>query len=560
MQKLKIYCTFILFNLLIVPSITAQQYLQSYQFQGHYTISQVETILTNFGVPTGLIVPEFEVDVYKIIYNTRNAQDTGNTIASGAIAVPSGITCPLPIAVYAHGTTSKRYDVPSYGSSELNIGIIMASMHGYVVDMPDYLGLGDSPGFHPYVHAKSEASASRDMIRASRELADSVNYNLNGQIVLAGYSQGGHAAMATFRELELNHPTEFTVTAAAPMSGPYDVSGVQAVSLTADAPYSTPGYLPYIILGYQEAYGNLYNSLSEVLKSPYDTLIPQYFDGTNSIGYINNQVPDTPKHMLDSAFLVDLLNNPNNPGRLALQDNDLYDWIPTAPLHMLGCNGDEQVTFLNAVVTYDTMTTLGASNVAKTDFGNFSHSGCVQFSLISGINFFNQYRDLLGGMQVSSTVIDASSGNNDGSINIAASNGTGAYSYDWQNGLSGQTTSTVSGLAPGTYQVRVSDNRGCYTYEDVTVSMATGVKEITPQDIFKLYPNPAQDVVFLKLEQAFEQNYTISLRDLMGKTIHQVSDYNNSIVRYDVSELPKGVYVVEVTAKNKRYVQKLVVN
>jgi hypothetical protein len=35
--------------------------------------------------------------------------------------------------------------------------------------MPDYIGMGGSPGLHPYVHAASEATASIDMIRAARE-------------------------------------------------------------------------------------------------------------------------------------------------------------------------------------------------------------------------------------------------------------------------------------------------------------------------------------------------------------------------------------------------------
>ena len=41
---------------------------------------------------------------------------------------------------------------------------------GYVVCAPDFVGLGDSPGVHPYVHAKTEASAAIDMLRAAREL------------------------------------------------------------------------------------------------------------------------------------------------------------------------------------------------------------------------------------------------------------------------------------------------------------------------------------------------------------------------------------------------------
>lgn len=108
MQKFNLYSFLFLLSFLMTTGVFAQQHLQSYQFQQHYTKADINAILVNFGVPSGLITPEFEVDMYKVIYTTRNAQDTGNTIASGAIAVPSGITCPLPLVVYDHGTTSQR--------------------------------------------------------------------------------------------------------------------------------------------------------------------------------------------------------------------------------------------------------------------------------------------------------------------------------------------------------------------------------------------------------------------------------------------------------------------
>ena len=53
--------------------------------------------------------------------------------------------------------------------------------------MPDYIGMGDSPGFHPYVHAKSEATASIDMVRAAREYLSTTNFVDNNELFLTGY-------------------------------------------------------------------------------------------------------------------------------------------------------------------------------------------------------------------------------------------------------------------------------------------------------------------------------------------------------------------------------------
>ena len=122
---------------------------------------------------------------------------------------------------------------------ELFLGIVFAP-GGYVVCMPDYLGLGLGEGLHPYCHAKSEATATVDMLRATRQVCDEQDIHLNDQTFLFGYSQGGHATMAAARELELYHTDEFTLTASAPMSGPYDISGAQTELVVSDEPYSAP--------------------------------------------------------------------------------------------------------------------------------------------------------------------------------------------------------------------------------------------------------------------------------------------------------------------------------
>ena len=71
--------------------------------------------------------------------------------------------------------------------------------------MPDYIGMGESPGLHPYCHGASEATTI-DMIRAVRE-AESLDMIPgmtadNGEMFVTGYSQGGHAAMATHKYVE----------------------------------------------------------------------------------------------------------------------------------------------------------------------------------------------------------------------------------------------------------------------------------------------------------------------------------------------------------------------
>jgi len=58
-------------------------------------------------------------------------------------------------------------------------------------------------------------------------------------------------------------------------------------------------------------------------------------------------------------------------------------------------------------------------------------------------------------------------GANDGSINVSVSGGTPPFNYAWLPG--GQTTQDLSGLAPGTYDLTVTDAAGCTGSVSVTI-------------------------------------------------------------------------------------------
>lgn len=79
--------------------------------------------------------------------------------------------------------------------------------------------------YHPYLHADSEATSVIDSIRAARNVAALQGFGLSGKVMLTGYSQGGHASMATHRAIERDMPGEISVVAGAHLSGPYNLSG-----------------------------------------------------------------------------------------------------------------------------------------------------------------------------------------------------------------------------------------------------------------------------------------------------------------------------------------------
>lgn len=382
---------------LIMATLSSASWSQQYIISATYmnTTPQV-TLASVANLPL-----EYDVETYKIIYNTIDA--LGNpTIASGAFCIPISEDCSnFPMAVYEHGTSLRKVDVPSYDVQEAYIGKIFSS-GGYNVIMPDYIGMGESPGLHPYCHGESEATATLDMIRAVREgealgLISGMTQD-NGELFLTGYSQGGHAAMATHKYVEDNNLlSEFNILASAPCSGPYEITGAMADTILA-ASYSNPGYIVYLMASYQSVYGNLYNTYSDILRSPYDVIVEPYFNGNNTslgMGSLNNQLPTIIQELVVDSVLQNFLNSAadfSHPLWQAMSDNDIHDWVPTRPVRMYYCTGDEQVSFQNALAAEATMQANGADNVEAIYMGDGMHNECVLPSLSDVYYWFDTLR------------------------------------------------------------------------------------------------------------------------------------------------------------------------
>ncbi len=352
---------------------------------------------------------------YKVLYETPDTDGTIDT-ASGLVILPIlDNAIAKPFLTYQHGTASDRDNVPSRLPQEALLVYYFASQ-GYISMAPDYLGLGDSRRtIHPYVHADTEASAAIDLLRATQQYLDTEGIAYNDQLFMTGYSQGGHASMAMQKEIETNLSEEFTVTAASHMSGPYNLSGDIIGSTGTDRIYEFPSYVVWIFVGYQSVYGDLYTDLATVFQPEYIESVEQFANGTITRGELNdilvNQLTEVhgasfSNRMFTESFLNDLRNDPNNPARIALEDNDVYDWVPSAPTQLLYCMADEQVAFTNATFTDSIMNANGAPSVTSIDIlSEGSHGDCVVPATINTAMFFAQF---LEGNVTSTIAVDPS--------------------------------------------------------------------------------------------------------------------------------------------------------
>ena len=89
-------------------------------------------------------------------------------------------------------------------------------------------------------------------MKAIKQINRDLNFQLNKQLFISGYSQGGHSTLALHKKLQQEYSSEYEVTASSPMSGPYDISDTQD-KVMFDF-YTQPHYLPYLLISYNEVY------------------------------------------------------------------------------------------------------------------------------------------------------------------------------------------------------------------------------------------------------------------------------------------------------------------
>jgi hypothetical protein len=105
----------------------------------------------------------------------------------------------------------------------------------------------------------------------------------------------------------------------------------------------------------------------------------------------------------------------------------------------------------------------------------------------------------------------------------------------------------------------VVDSLGC---ETELCAQSIGINELMYQytNAFNvtIYPNPAQDEVYLYVDEAPYENLNYTLVDISGKDVLQGATYNRNAI--DISTLPNGYYVVSVLLDGNRINKSLIVS
>ena len=356
---------------------------------GTYTKSQLlQRAGGLFGTQSNQLIAlllQRDIQAYRLVYKTKNADNT-DVNASGVLIVPVAIgNESFPIVSQQHGTIFDDALAPSnfaQTSEAGSVGALFAS-NGYILSCPDYIGFGESKNVpHPYLHRQTEAQASLDMLRASREFLARNNGKWDNRVFLSGYSQGGHATMALLKMMEEQYPTEFTLTAATCGAGPYNVEGVMQdlVNTRTSGVAAYNRVYVWVLQTYNRVYG-LNRPMSAFFKEPYATDVQINGLGANINVSLNTAFTD--------AFRTGVSSGSDAAFLTAVRDNNVYNWGPKTPLQLYQGTADQLVFYRNMTDAADAMRVKGATSVEAVPVPGGDHSTTVQNYLAGTFTFFN---------------------------------------------------------------------------------------------------------------------------------------------------------------------------
>ena len=376
-----------------------------------------------------------QVAAVKIDYTAINVDQTPVTV-SGGIAIPQvGATSLKGLILYFHGTTTQRTNVPSNFTPLTNTatatdGVLMAALwasQGYVVVMPDYIGLGDDTTEpHPYVvYPSQNAQVGLAMVRAARTLL-AKSYQINGLLPLyiTGYSEGGAYALEAGHLMQNNpgYASQLNVQLkkVVPLSGFFDLSGTGLSYLfynitSTDNPWysldwsvselSKPYLTAYLVASFAN-YANIpaTNILAGGFYASGDcTALPASGANLNAVYFTNTQFsgydaqvlavadcqaigvgwgatpPDYSNsitQLLTPAYAQALMQkDTSNPLYQQVVNADTYQFVPKFPVTLVSLEQDSVVTRVN-------------SDVASTYFQQQNPGGPYLEELVPNKDFF----------------------------------------------------------------------------------------------------------------------------------------------------------------------------
>jgi fermentation-respiration switch protein FrsA (DUF1100 family) len=308
-------------------------------------IADIDAALQAPGSRAPALTPRYDVINHRLTYLTNDAQGA-QIVASGLVSVPvKAARATSPVLSYQHGTIVKDAEAPSNHATANEAAVVLASL-GYIVVAADYVGYGASKGApHPYLLAAPSAAAVVDFLTAARTWRARHGVADNGQLVLAGYSEGGYTTVAAQRALQAAvSPHLDALVAVVAGAGPYHV-GETLDELLRRVREDNPA------LGALVNPGLLRHLGSALRREVRDQLMKRLLDDDADVIFDTTMIDH---YLADDSAALDRQSN-------------VHDWAPLAPLRLFHGRDDQTVPYVSSTRTLQAMRSRGAADVSLTD-------------------------------------------------------------------------------------------------------------------------------------------------------------------------------------------------
>jgi gliding motility-associated-like protein len=278
--------------------------------------------------------------------------------------------------------------------------------------------------------------------------------------------------------------------------------------------------------------GNLSASFNPSIQGCISSLTWNFGDPASGSANTSNQT--NPSHQFSSGgeYLVTLSVDFNTGA-------DMVDSLRITVLNIAGtvtqplvCHGDHNGGISIAVDPAGTYSVLWNTSPPQTSYSISNLSAGTYTATVTGADVCASFITIPlnepPALDAAINKRDAFCGNNNGRIEVQGSGGISPYQYQW---TSGETSAVRTGLAPGAYQVNVSDANGCvYTSPSINISsiirnipVSLGKDTIIcPGETLLLNPGPFtayvwQDGSTAPFFKATESgNYKVTVTDSLG--------------------------------------------
>lgn len=218
------------------------------------------------------------VEQYSITYTSEDPRDGKELKVKARLYLPTGATS-APVFGFGPGTTGPGPQcAPSLESVRAkNWGLYDKHMlfyagQGYAVATTDYEGRGEG-SIHHYFVGETEGRAMLDMVRALRSFKDTTRFKTSpagNPVFLAGYSQGGHAALWA-DQIAADYAPDITVKGVVGFVAATDVTRMWVDTANGAASNWIP---PWVFAAYDDYY-DLRLPASELFNEPFAANVTQ---------------------------------------------------------------------------------------------------------------------------------------------------------------------------------------------------------------------------------------------------------------------------------------------